>query len=649
MRNDSGDDLSYSRINFRFLDSSGSELGTEWAYLHGGTNARILSNSAYETVLLPGVTGFFKVWTTIPAASMASYTAAPAGEALPFAKPEATLGRVDRRPEQWSPLVHMPRPPSLAGQRVSGHVVNDDPWGPFCPCGHPQVLAYSVHVSVAAYQDGVITDVQSVQVTGPRPAGTQCDGQPTTGMSLHEGASFTIDLARPANRIANQSVEWEEMDLSGWLFIFSELEAHGSLTVTRQCGWTAASTVPWISVVEGSSSNQTTGRLTLSVDRNASSTSRIGGVNVAGRIVQVRQGGGCPSSISPAAVFLGSGSVTRTAVPVNVSSACAVGASSDSSWLQVFHIGFDDTVRLSAEPNTTGTTRSAVVRLGGLSLPVHQSAGGRNTDFDSDGRLDLLWHHGGDGRVSAWRMHGTQMIDGTLLMPGQMSDMNWTPVGVGDLDSDATTDVVWQNDADGRLELWRMNGTVRREATPISPDRVLDTNWKIRALSDFNRDGHLDFIWQHESTGDVAVWFMRSGTSQCCSLPDTPPTQVSGEALGPGPVTDLDWKIVGSGDFNRDAWPDLVWQHQGDGRIAVWLMRGTTLVAGDLLSPGQISDLDWKIRGVGDVNGDDMADLIWQHRGTGDVSVWLMNGTTMMAGVPVGRVADSDWTIVGPK
>ena len=78
-------------------------------------------------------------------------------------------------------------------------------------------------------------------------------------------------------------------------------------------------------------------------------------------------------------------------------------------------------------------------------------------------------------------------------------------------------------------------------------------------------------------------------------------------------------------------------------------MRGAALVEGDLISPGQIFDLDWKIRGVGDINGDDMPDLIWQHRVSGDVSTWLMNGTTMISGIGIGRVPDTNCHIVGPR
>jgi hypothetical protein len=186
-----------------------------------------------------------------------------------------------------------------------------------------------------------------------------------------------------------------------------------------------------------------------------------------------------------------------------------------------------------------------------------------------------------------------------------------------------------------------MTGTRRIDGTLLSPPEVADTSWKIRAVADVNADGVGDLVWQHEGTGQIAVWFMR--------MESTSLTRISGDPLGPGQVADVGWKIVGSGDFNRDGWADVAWQHQGDGRIAVWLMRGTTLVSGDLISPGQVADLGWKIRGVGDVNGDDWPDLIWQHTATGDLAAWLMNGTTLVSGIPLGQVPDTNWHIVGPR
>ena len=52
-------------------------------------------------------------------------------------------------------------------------------------------------------------------------------------------------------------------------------------------------------------------------------------------------------------------------------------------------------------------------------------------------------------------------------------------------------------------------------------------------------------------------------------------------------------------------------------------MNGTTVGAAGYLST-YVPDLMWKVRGVGDVNGDGYADLLWQNISTGGLGVWYM-------------------------
>jgi hypothetical protein len=331
---------------------------------------------------------------------------------------------------------------------------------------------------------------------------------------------------------------------------------------------------------------------------------------------------------------------------------CLIGSSfsSDASWLRVAQ----SSGRLEAwvDANTTAGSRTAIVTLGSRSVTVHQSPASRNVDFNNDGRLDLLWHHRTGGRIAVWQMNGVQMGSGSLLSWSQVADTNWTPLAVGDLDQNGANDVIWQNHATGALALWRLSGT-----TVVKDDMLVGRSdsplWKLRASSDFNRDGQPDFVWQHEGTGQIEIWLMRSGAVPNPPVPPsspwTTPERLSTVPLGPGVVADLNWKIVGSGDFNGDGWPDIVWQHQTGGQIAVWKMNGATLMEGALVSPGQVSDLDWKIRAVGDINGDNTPDFIWQHRTDGRVAAWLMHGTTLISGVVIAQVADTNWEIVGPR
>lgn len=437
--------------------------------------------------------------------------------------------------------------------------------------------------------------------------------------------------------------DWLEIGVRPANLSFSDEGGVGTIQLAGKWGgWSAVPDVPWMTVTQGSRSVYSNGDVAFAVSRNTTSQVRTGTIDISGTIVRVTQAAQCESSFSPAEMFVGPGVVDRSE-PVIFNPACGSSASSSAAWLQVpFFLTTDEAFSFQVvQPNLTGQTRSAMITIGKASLTVHQGPGSRNADFNHDGSLDLLWHHVTDGRVATWLMKGTQLVDGTLLNPGQVPDVTWTPVAVGDLSRDGISDIVWQNTADGRTALWEMAGTASTDGRPLSPDPVSDTNWKIRGFADFNQDGDGDLVWQHDGDGRLAVWFMQFKEYQ--------PVMLQGDPLGPGQVTDLDWKIVGTGDFNRDGWPDLVWQHQGDGRIAVWKMRQTVLVDGDLISPGQIADLDWKIRAVGDINGDDMPDLIWQHQSTGDVSAWVMDGTTMIRGVSLGRVPDTNWQIVGPR
>jgi hypothetical protein len=187
-----------------------------------------------------------------------------------------------------------------------------------------------------------------------------------------------------------------------------------------------------------------------------------------------------------------------------------------------------------------------------------------------------------------------------------------------------------------------MTGTAVFAIGSIDFNEPTTASQKIRAVGDFNKDGAPDFVWQDETTGDYSTWFMHAALSQSQPMTLQEKTPFGG-------VNDPNWKIAGSGDFNGDGWLDLLWQNQADGRIWVWKLREDTGLETSPITPEVVSDLNWKIRAVADMNGDDKADLIWQHRVDGRVAVWLMNGTSMVSGIVIAQLADTNWEIVGPR
>jgi hypothetical protein len=142
--------------------------------------------------------------------------------------------------------------------------------------------------------------------------------------------------------------------------------------------------------------------------------------------------------------------------------------------------------------------------------------------------------------------------------------------------------------------------------------------------------------WQHTTTGALEVWFLQ-GSVVTTQLP-----------LSIGQVADLNWRVVGTGDLNGDGMPDIVWQHAFDGWLAVWFMNGNVAVSTQLLGIERVADVNWAIRAVGDIDGDGRADLIWQHRTTGWLAAWRMNGAQVVstAFLSIGQLP-VDWQIVG--
>ena len=259
-------------------------------------------------------------------------------------------------------------------------------------------------------------------------------------------------------------------------------------------------------------------------------------------------------------------------------------------------------------------------------------------DIDFDRKLDLIWHHQTDGRLAVWLMDGTTETAGVALSPPAVPDTSWKVVGSADLDGDGYFDLVWQNVADGRVAAWLMNGLTSREGLLLSPGQVADTDWRIRSVGDFSGDGKPDLIWQHETQGLVAIWIMNG-----LHL-------IDGRLLSSS-ATDLTWQIVGGGDFNGDGYRDLVWQNRVSGDISIWLMEATNVAGMVPVPPGSGPDTNWAIRAVGDVDGDGRPDLIWQHRLNGGLACWLMDGTTQRTAISLtpGEVADTNWHIVGPR
>ena len=210
------------------------------------------------------------------------------------------------------------------------------------------------------------------------------------------------------------------------------------------------------------------------------------------------------------------------------------------------------------------------------------------------------------------------------------------PPGGADFNADNRTDLVWRHDLSGQNVLWYMNGVNLVTGDFTNPQTLTDNNWKIVGTNDFNGDGRPDFLWRHLVSGQNVVWYMNGANL------------ISGTFTNPTSLTDVRWKMVGTGDFNLDGRADILWRHDNSGENVLWYMNGVNLVSGTFTSPPTLTDVRWKMAGVADFNRDGKVDILWHHNQVGQIVLWYMDNNVLLSGTfatPNG-LSDIGWQVV---
>jgi hypothetical protein len=196
----------------------------------------------------------------------------------------------------------------------------------------------------------------------------------------------------------------------------------------------------------------------------------------------------------------------------------------------------------------------------------------------------------------------------------------WIVGNAADTNADGLADAVWYNATTNRAAVFLMNGAQLLAAGPEMPGPPGE-GWHVTNVTDTNADNRADIVWDNPKRTTMAVWLL-DGTRLLAAGPEIP-----------GP-TGEGWSAITAADFNRDGFSDVIWTNESRATMAVWLLRGTQLLAaGPEISgpPGS----GWAIAYAGDTNADGLADAVWQKTGTTQFAVWLMNGAQLGAEGPV--------------
>ena len=299
------------------------------------------------------------------------------------------------------------------------------------------------------------------------------------------------------------------------------------------------------------------------------------------------------------------------------------------------------TVTVNVLANAASPQVNSVNAGGGGSVPAGASDSTTilslnllRADFNGDGRLDAIWQDPVSGLAQIWLLAGTQGA-GVIGAVNLTASNPWRIAGVGDFNQDGRPDVVWQDPVSGAAQVWFLGGA---QGNVVTGAAVLSTgnSWRIMSVADFNGDGRADLIWQDPVSGLAQIWLL--GGAQGTAVTSAINLTASNS-----------WRIVGTGDFNQDGRPDVLWQDTVSGTTQVWFLGGAQ--GNVVLSAVNLAGANsWRIAAAGDFNGDGRVDVVWQDPVSGTSQFWFLGGaqgTTVLGSASLS--GSNAWRIAGPR
>ena len=475
---------------------------------------------------------------------------------------------------------------SALGKGLPGEVLRGERILPsHAPQGAP-VPTHATLPTTAAGSEALLRVVNHSSRSGTATLHMQANGSPHNSLTLHLAAdaaatltSADLEFGNPAKGLpqgfgiptaGKRAIVRSNLELDAIPYLRA---ADGTVAPMHDAAPRAGASNVHALAMFPAGSGEAEGLLLLTNRSDAPATVRIKGVDDEGRASQ------------PATLTL-SANATQTLT----SSQLAWGAPELDGWLGAGRSHWRLSIWSDAPLEVTGLLATPTGGLANISAASGSTSAGERFphpigDLNGDGRDDVLLRHV-DGRWMYYPMNGRTPIESERGTAALERSANWQLAGIGDMDGDGRDDILVRH-TDGRWKGYLMDGKTVLDSGPIA-GLPTDPVWNVAGLGDLGGDGKTDVVLRHPD-------------GQWLHAPLDGLTAMS--SAEPNLTKNVKWSVAGIADLNGDAKDDILLRHE-DGRWHYYPMNGSLSGPGRGSVSGVTNSLDWRLAGLGDLNGD---------------------------------------------